>query len=162
MKKKKKNPSLSFLSSLSKGYPCNKKSKHFSRKLCFVCFGFSHKFWETCEVCHWGSASFKLFCKWIISDEINVYEWFEISWLIGFCNQWALLYSSVIFQYFSKWGFNMWFKIYWNTFFSKCFCVVLLCLTLIPAGPRLNIKTVLSTYGNFHVKDKTAVRTSYL
>ena len=31
-----------------------------------------------------------------------------------------------------------------------------------PTGPRLNIKTVLSTYGDFHVKDKTAVRTSYL
>ena len=30
------------------------------------------------------------------------------------------------------------------------------------AGPRLNIKTVLSTYGDFHVKDKTAIRTSYL
>ena len=30
------------------------------------------------------------------------------------------------------------------------------------AGPRLNIKTVLSTYGDFHVKDKTAARTSYL
>ena len=29
-------------------------------------------------------------------------------------------------------------------------------------GPRLNIKTVLSAYGVFHVKDKTAVRTSYL
>ena len=29
-------------------------------------------------------------------------------------------------------------------------------------GPRLNIKTVLSTYGDFHVKDKTTVRTSYL
>ena len=29
-------------------------------------------------------------------------------------------------------------------------------------GPRLNIKTVLSTYGDSHVKDKTAVRTSYL
>ena len=28
--------------------------------------------------------------------------------------------------------------------------------------PCLNIKTVLSTYGDFHVKDKTAVRTSYL
>ena len=28
--------------------------------------------------------------------------------------------------------------------------------------PRLNINTVLSTYGDFHVKDKTAVRTSYL
>ena len=30
------------------------------------------------------------------------------------------------------------------------------------SGPRLNIKTVLSTYGDYHVKDKTAVRTSYL
>ena len=29
-------------------------------------------------------------------------------------------------------------------------------------GPHLNIKTVLSTYGDFHVKDKTAARTSYL
>ena len=29
-------------------------------------------------------------------------------------------------------------------------------------GSRLNIKTVLSTYGDFHVKDKTSVRTSYL
>ena len=35
-------------------------------------------------------------------------------------------------------------------------------VTLISSGSRLNIKTVLSTYGNFHVKDKTAVRTSYL
>ena len=32
----------------------------------------------------------------------------------------------------------------------------------VQSGPRLNIKTVLSTYGDFHVKDKTAVRTSYL
>ena len=32
----------------------------------------------------------------------------------------------------------------------------------VKSGPRLNIKTVLSTYGDFHVKDKTAVRTSYL
>ena len=31
-----------------------------------------------------------------------------------------------------------------------------------PPGPRLNIKTILSRYGDFHVKDKTAVRTSYL
>ena len=31
-----------------------------------------------------------------------------------------------------------------------------------PPGPCLNIKTVLSTYSDFHVKDKTAVRTSYL
>ena len=53
---------------------------------------------------------------------------FEISWLRGFCNQWALLHLSVIFQYFSEWGFNMWFKIYWNTFFAKWSCVVLVCL----------------------------------
>ena len=33
---------------------------------------------------------------------------------------------------------------------------------VIRPGPRLNIKTILSTYGDFHVKDKTAVRTSYL
>ena len=31
-----------------------------------------------------------------------------------------------------------------------------------PSGPRLNIKTVLSRYGDSYVKDKTAVRTSYL
>ena len=30
------------------------------------------------------------------------------------------------------------------------------------SGPRLNIKTVLSRYGDSYVKDKTAVRTSYL
>ena len=36
------------------------------------------------------------------------------------------------------------------------------CLEAFSSGPRLNIKTVLSTYGDFHVKDKTAVRTSYL
>ena len=35
-------------------------------------------------------------------------------------------------------------------------------LQITEPGPRLNIKTVLSTYGDFHVKDKTAVRTSYL
>ena len=35
-------------------------------------------------------------------------------------------------------------------------------LCIMPTGPRLNIKTVLSRYGDFHVKDKTAVRTSYL
>ena len=33
---------------------------------------------------------------------------------------------------------------------------------MISPGPRLNIKTILSTYGDFHVEDKTAVRTSYL
>ena len=37
-----------------------------------------------------------------------------------------------------------------------------ICAAVQYPGPRLNIKTVLSTYGDFHVKDKTAVRTSYL
>ena len=32
----------------------------------------------------------------------------------------------------------------------------------IQSGPRLNIKTVLSRYGDSYVKDKKAVRTSYL
>ena len=41
-------------------------------------------------------------------------------------------------------------------------CILIDFLLHLLAGPRLNIKTVLSTYGNFHVKDKTAVRTSYL
>ena len=42
----------------------------------------------------------------------------------------------------------------WCIYGTKSCCYV--------TGPRLNIKTVLSTYGDFHVKDKTAVRTSYL
>ena len=41
-------------------------------------------------------------------------------------------------------------------------CLVSLHVVHSQSGPRLNIKTVLSTYGDFHVKDKTAVRTSYL
>ena len=32
----------------------------------------------------------------------------------------------------------------------------------VTSGPRLNIKTVFPSYGDSHVKDKTAVRTSYL
>ena len=43
----------------------------------------------------------------------------------------------------------------------EAFLAFMLTLTQF-SGPRLNIKTVLSTYGDFHVKDKTAVRTSYL
>ena len=46
---------------------------------------------------------------------------------------------------------------------SICHCVgVINIRAFCTAGPRLNIKTVLSMYGDFHVKDKTAVRTSYL
>ena len=54
----------------------------------------------------------------------------------------------------------------------NCLCITGICCTKVDKrsnrnnslapGPRLNIKTVLSAYGVFHVKDKTAVRTSYL
>ena len=46
---------------------------------------------------------------------------------------------------------------------APCFTTISAVMTMnLTTGPRLNIKTVLSTYGDFHVKDKTAVRTSYL
>ena len=48
--------------------------------------------------------------------------------------------------------------IYWQ----QSFTCIMTFLAVSDPGPRLNIKTVLSTYGDFHVKDKTAVRTSYL
>ena len=47
--------------------------------------------------------------------------------------------------------------LYWNNFVASMDVI-----DISWSGPRLNIKTVLSTYGDFHVKDKTAVRTSYL
>ena len=53
----------------------------------------------------------------------------------------------------------------WNDWFWSSLVQVMACYlngTKLLPGPRLNIKTVLSTYGDFHVKDKTAVRTSYL
>ena len=53
------------------------------------------------------------------------------SYLLSFEISWFETKEDVIFQYFSEWGFSMWFKIYWNTFFAKCSCVVLVCL--IPA-----------------------------
>ena len=48
-----------------------------------------------------------------------------------------------------------------NLVFIYCWHKVHLAFHMI-AGPRLNIKTVLSRYGYSYVKDKTAVRTSYL
>ena len=55
----------------------------------------------------------------------------------------------------------------WVTVFIACITVLFILYDVTghynkDSGPRLNIKTVLSTYGDFHVKDKTAVRTSYL
>ena len=61
-------------------------------------------------------------------------------------------YMLLIFEisYTSSFGPAYW----WHGLRQQCACR--------RPGPRLNIKTVLSTYGDFHVKDKTAVRTSYL
>ena len=44
---------------------------------------------------------------------------------------------------------------------ENCSCYTGIILSQI-SGPRLNIKTVFLRYGDSHVKDKTAVRTSYL
>ena len=46
-------------------------------------------------------------------------------------------------------------KIYYHHYYHYCYWPV---KPWPGPGPRLNIKTVLSTYGDFHVKDKTAVK----
>ena len=67
---------------------------------------------------------------------------------------------------------RIWQEAHWGAqqYLQKCFAkgatwtneIICCPETRWDPGPRLNIKTVLSTYGDFHVKDKTAVRTSYL
>ena len=47
----------------------------------------------------------------------------------------------------------------WTNFIILLASIILIGTTELSPGPCLNIKTVLSTYGDFHVKDKTAVRT---
>ena len=58
-----------------------------------------------------------------------------------------------------EWGYM--FNITGTSWYSNKLQMKYLSLWARP-GPRLNIKTVLSRYRDFHVKDKTAVRTSYL
>ena len=53
-------------------------------------------------------------------------------------------------------------SIYCALFYRFAMVVSDMDISMVSPGPRLNIKTVLSTYGDFHFKDKTAVRTSYL
>ena len=62
----------------------------------------------------------------------------------------------------TSWGMRIFILILilpWLVLLSGCHALI---HGRLSTGPRLNIKTVLSTYGVFHVKDKTAVRTSYL
>ena len=54
------------------------------------------------------------------------------------------------------------FTFTWLYPMPRCYANTWRILSTSESGPRLNIKTVLSTDGDFHVKDKTAVRTSYL
>ena len=111
---------------------------------------------------------------------------FNLSDMINKLINWGMLVVSSFMR--QKWGLTMirldgqWicFNICWRkliSFFDQklqsrhycvqlypirytlVFCCVVLCSD---TGPRLNIKTVLSKYGDFHVKDKTAVRTSCL
>ena len=58
--------------------------------------------------------------------------------------------------------YDMGLHVYYRQFNTSNWAMVTKDWTTGLSGPRLNIKTVLSTYGDFHVKDKTAVRTSYL
>ena len=53
------------------------------------------------------------------------------------------------------------FQYFFLTEYSDPFILKVNTIVADNLGP-VNIKTVLSTYGDFHVKDKTAVRTSYL
>ena len=57
---------------------------------------------------------------------------------------------------------NLLAYIYGTLSLNELTCLLTVFLLSWESGPRLNIKTVLSMYGDFHVKDKTAVRTSYL
>ena len=69
--------------------------------------------------------------------------WLDYSAVSGFCGWTTLLYQGFVA------GLLCCIRVLWLDYSAV-------------SGPRLNIKTVLSTYGDFHVKDKTAVRTSYL
>ena len=62
------------------------------------------------------------------------------------------------------WMLIIWISVFYLEFiYHKKDNLLIVCYpVVVKPGPRLNIKTVLSMYGDFHVKDKTAVRTSYL
>ena len=55
-------------------------------------------------------------------------------------------------------------KYYWKPWGQRNFENIMsnFAVNTVTAGPRLNIKDRLSRYGDSHVKDKTAGRTSYL
>ena len=114
---------------------------------------------------HWGYVCVK-HCSKVIRDHF-VYvpsQWETllcnvVSHWLGAYTKWSLVIEIICISVKCAWNKPVkeeFMTISWATpmlmkHFS-CWC----------PGPRLNIKTVLSTYGNFHVKDKTAVRTSYL
>ena len=124
------------------------KSMYFREYVC----RFSRKSHYFCilGVSHLKSRDVNGSCTWMVdfqwSDpEINYFQWSNNSL---FNHD----YPRQLWKYITT-------KIYQYCFIlNRSVSSVLRC----PSGPRLNIKTVLSTYGDFHVKDKTAVRTSYL
>ena len=108
------------------------------------------------------------FRQWL--DDCNVpshalrWCWFIINWTqrndnvsntVFRQNQMPFKMSSTISNHVCSGLDGLW------SYHLSCVCHKETYKTMSP-GPRLNIKTILSTYGDFHVKDKTAVRTSYL
>ena len=75
----------------------------------------------------------------------------SVNWLKALTNDWLIMTVCIPAT-----------RIFMTTFFFCHLPNYLIHGFPMESGPRLNIKTVLSTYGDFHVKDKTAVRTSYL
>ena len=114
------------------------KWKHFPRNWLFV-RGIHRSRWIPPHKGQWrGALMFSLICVWL-NVWVNNHEAGDFRRHRGHCDVSVMRRNQIIMSTQSSH----------------------LCLQP-NSGPRLNIKTVLSTYGDFHVKDKTAVRTSYL
>ena len=90
------------------------------------------------------------------TDHIDAWSWLLISWLLKSVATWLFVKQPSAGQQQRKHHSPV--LLPKGLSYRKCFHV----MTSSSTGPHLNIKTVLSTCGDFHVKDKTAVRTSYL
>ena len=88
---------------------------------------------------------------WLVHD-----DWIHVAQYHNIRHQRSILKGSQRFIIKILWKFSS-FNHYSKDLFRPQSCT---CHS--SSGPRLNIKTVLSMYGDFHVKDKTVVRTSYL
>ena len=98
------------------------------------------------------------FCVLLLLYFVSIHLIFVV-WLLYHTDNWTGMESVK-----ARWSFPRYCMASYQMTLQHCnsFSSLELSGTVWVAGPRLNIKTVLSAYGVFHVKDKTAVRTSYL